>query len=387
MSSCYFDCFSGAAGDMILGAMLDAGLPMKYLLSELKKLKVGDYRIVKAHGHMPIKGTNIRIEVKKELGHGEYSWIDKTIEKSSLSPAVKELSRAIFGMIARAEAKVHGVSLDKVHFHEVGATDSIVDIVGAAIGFEYFGFDSVSASPLPMSRGKVKCAHGFLPLPAPATAEILKGIPTEPAIVKGELVTPTGAAILKTACEFFGESPIQKIERVGYGYGDKVFEEMPNALRMIVGEGFPMIVIQANIDDMNPQIFDYVIESLFSIGAADVDMAPVQMKKNRPAVRISALVPWGLKDDAIDIFLRETTTFGVKYWPVDRKVLCRKMVEKKVRRGKLRFKLGLDDDGRVIKAVPEYDDVKALAAKTGKPMIDLYLEAQSDARRFFSIGR
>jgi len=387
MSSCYFDCFSGAAGDMILGAMLDAGLPMKYLLSELKKLKVGDYRIVKAHGHMPIKGTNIRIEVKKELGHGEYSWIDKTIEKSSLSPAVKELSRAIFGTIARAEAKVHGVSLDKVHFHEVGATDSIVDIVGAAIGFEYFGFDSVSASPLPMSRGKVKCAHGFLPLPAPATAEILKGIPTEPAIVKGELVTPTGAAILKTACEFFGESPIQKIERVGYGYGDKVFEEMPNALRMIVGEGFPMIVIQANIDDMNPQIFDYVIESLFSIGAADVDMAPVQMKKNRPAVRISALVPWGLKDDAIDIFLRETTTFGVKYWPVDRKVLCRKMVEKKVRRGKLRFKLGLDDDGRVIKAVPEYDDVKALAAKTGKPMIDLYLEAQSDARRFFSIGR
>lgn len=387
MSSCYFDCFSGVAGDMLLGAMLDAGLPMKHLLAELKKLKVGDYRIVKVNGHMPIKGTNIRVEVKKELGHGEYSWIDKTIEKSLLSPAVKELARAIFGTVARAEAKVHGVSVDKVHFHEVGATDSIVDIVGAAIGFEYFGFDSIAASPLPIARGKVKCAHGFLPVPAPATMEILKGIPTEPALVKEELVTPTGVAILKTACEFFGESPIQKIERVGYGYGDKVFDEMPNALRMIVGEGFPMIVIQANIDDMNPQIFDHVIESLFAVGAADVDMAPIQMKKNRPAIKISALVPWQIKDYAIEILLRETTTFGVKYWPVDRKVLCRKMVEKKVRHGKLRFKLGLDDDGRVIKAVPEYDDVKALAAKTGKPMIEIYLAAQSEARKFFPIGR
>lgn len=372
MNIAYFDCFSGAAGDMILGALLDCGMPLAHLKRELGRLPLAGYDIEIFKRKKPIKGTDVRVAVKKDLNHSGYRSIDSMISKSRLSKPVKELSRAIFEKLGRAEAKVHGKALDHVHFHEVGATDSIVDIVGAAIGFDYFRFKEIYASPLPLSRGRIKCAHGFLPVPAPATIELMKGIPVEPASVRGELVTPTGAAILKTVVNHFGECPIQKVEHIGYGYGDKEFPDRINALRLIVGEGFPVIVIECDIDDMNPQIYDYALKKLFDAGALDVNLMPIQMKKTRPATRIHVVSPWDKKDALIDILLKETTTFGVRYFPVERRVLTRELKMKRTKFGKVRFKIGMDLNGNVLKKVLEYEDAVKIARRTGKPLAEVY---------------
>lgn len=371
MTIAYFDCFSGAAGDMILGALIDCGMPLAHLRRELKLLPLAGYDIEIFKRKKPIKGTDVRVAVKKDINHSGYRSIDSMISKSRLSKPVKELSRAIFEKLGRAEAKVHGKTLDHVHFHEVGAIDSIVDIVGSAIGFDYFKFGEIYASPLPMSRGRIKCAHGFLPVPAPATIELMKGIPVEPASVRGELVTPTGAAILKTVVKHFGECPIQKVEHIGYGYGDKKFPGHINALRLIAGEGFPAVVIECDIDDMNPQIYDYVMEKMFDAGASDVNLMPIQMKKMRPATRIHVVSPWDKKDALIDILLKETTTFGVRYFSVERKVLIRELATKRTKFGKVRFKIGLDASGRVIKKTPEYEDVLKIAKRTHQPLLKI----------------
>ncbi len=374
MSVAYFDCFSGVAGDMVLGSMVDAGLSMKLLRKELKKLNLGSYELKKARGKLPISGTNIQVLVKKDLPVTDYSSLDKMISKSGLKKNVRDLSRSILERLARAEAKVHGAAIDEVHFHEVGTTDSMVDIVGAAIGFDYFKFSSIHSSPIPMTHGRVKCAHGTFPVPAPATMELLKGVPLEPAPVRDEIVTPTGAAIITAVVESFGECPLQRVDRVGYGYGDKVFPKIPNALRLMIGDGFPVVVVEANIDDMNPQIFDYVIERLFSVGAVDVDLTAIQMKENRPAIKLSAMVPWKLKDAAMDVILAETTTFGVRYYPVERKMLFRNFKKKKMRSCDMIFKIGTDVEGNVVKISPEYREVKKLARKLKRPVIDVYRE-------------
>lgn len=368
MSIAYFDCFSGVAGDMVLGALIDAGMPLPHLKKQLKLLSLRGYELRLKKTHHGISGSNINVIVKKEPHHDDYKSLDRMIARSRLPKSAKTISRVIFEKLARAEAKVHCTDLDRVHFHEVGAVDSVVDVVGAAIGLDFFGFDAVYSSPIPMSRGKVRCAHGIMPVPAPATLEILKGIPLEKSNIKQEIVTPTGAAILASVVENFGECPLQKIEKIGYGFGDRKIPGVINAVRIMIGEGFPVVVVQANIDDMNPQIYDYVIDLFFKAGAVDVDLSPIQMKKNRPAVKLSVLVPWDKKEKIIDIFLKETTTFGVRYYPVDRKVLVRELVEKKTALGKVRFKLGLGPDGSIIKAVPEYEDVKRLALKTKQPL-------------------
>ena len=221
----YFDCFSGVAGDMVLGALVDAGLSLKYLKDELRKLDIGSYELKKVRGKLPISGTNIQVDVKKDLSIDDYTGLDGLIAKSGLKKNVKDLSRTILERLAHAEARVHGTSIEKVHFHEVGTTDSIVDIVGSAIAFDRFNFSSIYASPIPITRGRIKCAHGTFPVPAPATMELLKGVPLERAPVKDEIVTPTGAAIITTVATNFGECPLQKISKIGYGYGDKVFPE------------------------------------------------------------------------------------------------------------------------------------------------------------------
>jgi pyridinium-3,5-bisthiocarboxylic acid mononucleotide nickel chelatase len=368
----YFDCYSGVAGDMVLGALVDVGMPLKHLKEQLSKVNIGSYKITKAKGRRMIKGTNLHVEVLAGPKNDTYSALDKRIASSKLSKGVRELARTTFEKLAHAEARVHGVPLSKVHFHEVGAVDSIVDVVGAAIGVEYFKFDSIHSSPIPVTRGRVKTAHGLLPVPAPATLEILKGVPLESAPVNEEIVTPTGAAIVTTLAESFGESPLQIVRKTGYGYGDKVIPGIPNALRIMIGDGFPVVAIQTNIDDMNPQIFDYVIDKLFKAGAVDVDLVPCQMKKNRPAVKLSILSPWNHKDNIIDLLLKETTTFGVRYWPVDRKVLTRKVVQKKTKYGGIAFKVGYDHDGKQIKMVPEYEDLKRVARKRNVPLLELY---------------
>jgi uncharacterized protein (TIGR00299 family) protein len=374
MAIAYFDCFCGVAGDMILGSLIDAGMPLSRLERELKKINVGGYRLkkLKPRGPAHIRGTNLHVETTREFGDTRFSAIAKLIERSKLKPYVKEMSVAIMERLAKAESRVHGVPLDKVHFHEIGMTDSIVDCVGAAIGFAYFGFESISSSPLPITRGRIKCAHGMLPVPAPATLELIKGMPIEPSPVCEEIVTPTGAAILSTAVSHFGSCPLQRIEKIGYGFGDRIIPEMPNALRLMIGEGFPVVMVEATIDDMNPQIFDYLMDRLFEGGAVDVTLAPVQMKKNRQGTIVSCQVPWDLKDDVIAILLRETTTTGVRYFPVERRVMMREMKTVKTKRGTVRVKVARDDDLGVVKEIPEYEDMKKLAVKNKIPLIEAY---------------
>lgn len=371
MSIAYFDCYSGVAGDMILGAFIDAGFPVSYLKSQLKLLKLTGYKLALAPPSQQIRGKNVVIKTKDVSHHLDFKEIKRLISVSRLPKDTKEIANCIFYKLAKAEARVHGIPIEKVHFHEVGAIDSIVDIVGAAIGFTYFGFDEVYSSPLPITRGRIKCAHGTMPIPAPATLELLRGVPIEPSPIKEELVTPTGAAVLTTMVKSFGECPIQKIEKIGYGHGDKVFGDMINAVRLIIGEGFPAVVIQANIDDMNPQVYDYLIERLLDTGAQDVDLAAVQMKKNRPAIKLSVLASWHKKDAVINVIMEETTTFGVKYWPVDRKVLTRQLVTKRIKGENIRFKIGMDQDGKIVKTMPEYEDVKKLAKKLKLPMVEI----------------
>ena len=371
MSIAYFDCFSGIAGDMVLGSMVDAGLPLSYLKRELSKLQLRGYEIVRKEKRGAISGTNLHVITKKELGRSDYKTIRALIKKSKLSSQVKLIALAIFERLAEAEGKIHGVSKERAHFHEVGAVDSIVDIVGSSIGFEYFGFDEIYSSPLPVTRGRIRSAHGLLPVPAPATLHLIKGVPLEKAPVKDEIVTPTGAAIITTVAKHFGECPLQKIEKVGYGFGDKTFSGIPNALRLMIGEGYPVVVIEANIDDMNPQIFDYVMERLFKAGAVDVALQPIQMKKNRPAILLHCQAPWDKKENAIDVILKETTTLGVRYYPVERKILMREMKTVQTRFGKIRVKIARDDRGNIIKSIPEYNDLKKLSRRTGRSMLSV----------------
>lgn len=381
MTVAYFDCFSGVAGDMVLGALVDAGMPLAHLRRELKKLALPPHRISCSPVRRGICGTDLAVAVRRELPRSDYPFLDALIARSRLSRPVRETARAIFAGLARAEARVHGTAPRRVHFHEVGAVDSVVDIVGTAIGIEYFRFAEIHVSPLPVTRGRVEGAHGTLPVPAPATMELLKGVPLEPAPVKGEIVTPTGAAILTTVASHFGECPLQRIDRVGYGFGDKILPGMPNALRLLIGEGFPTVAIESNVDDMNPQLFEAAMERCFAAGAVDVHLEPVQMKKGRPGIKLCALAPWAAKDAVIGAILVHTTSFGVRYWPVERQVLTRELVTKKVRRGTIAFKVGCDSSGRIVKVLPEYEGVKKLAQKTKRPLAECYQEALAVARR------
>ena len=381
MTIAYFDCFSGIAGDMVLAAMLDAGLPLPYLKKELSKISMRGYKLEKERTGRTIKGTRFHVLTKipppplyKRGVRGDFPTIRNLIGQSKLKKSVKEMAQSIFHRLAQAEAKVHGVAIDKVHFHEVGAVDSIVDIVGSAIGFDYFDFKEVFSSPLPMTQGKIRSAHGMLPVPAPATLELIKGVSLEAAPVHDEIVTPTGAAIITTVAKHFGECPLQKIERIGYGFGDKTFPGIPNTLRLMIGEGYPIIVIEANIDDMNPQIFDYVMERLFDIGAVDVSLQPIQMKKNRPGILLQCQAPWDKKDKAIEVILRETTTLGVRYYPVERKVLTRELKTVETRFGRIRVKVAKDERCNIIKYIPEYEDMKRVAKKNKRAMLDAFSE-------------
>lgn len=380
MTIAYFDCFSGVAGDMILGALIDAGMPLSHLRKELLRVQIGRYEISAEKRRDEIAGTDVRVITKDKFHSAHYKDIDAAVAKSSLAKRVKDMSREIMSCIANAEAKVHGVSLGKVHLHEVGAVDSLVDVIGAAIGFEYFGFKEIHSSPLPMSRGSIKTAHGELPVPAPATLEIIKGIPLERTRIKGEIITPTGAAILKTVATHFGECPLQKIKNIGIGFGDRKIPGRPNCLRLIIGEGFPIVQIEADIDDMNPQLFDNAMQKIFAAGAVDVTIRPIQMKKNRPAVALSCIAPWDKKDRVIDVMLKQTTTFGVRYWPCERKVLTRKLITTTVRKGKLGFKVGRDEKGNIIKAMPEFEDVKRLAKNTNRSIAEIYAKALAQGR-------
>jgi len=375
----YFDCFSGISGDMILGALIDLGFPLGELINSLEFLNLSaDQITARVEERKGLKGIRVQIKLNQtDQKEKNFPEIKDLIEKSSLPSSVKERSIAIFYQLAQAEALVHRTPIEEVHFHEVGAVDSIIDIVGSVVGINYFNIDKIIASPLPLGRGFVHCKHGTMPLPAPATLEILKGIPVYGDGTIAETVTPTGAAIIATLAQSFGSIPLLKIEKIGYGLGEREDQEIPNLLRIILGNrerNFykeSLVVIETNIDDLNPEFYDYVLEILFSQGALDVFLVPVQMKKNRPGVILKVIAKESNKSDLIRTIFRETTTLGVRVNPVERFQLGRQTKVIETPWGKVRIKLIEEIDGN-LGAYPEYEDCKKIAREKNIPLKQVF---------------
>ncbi len=384
MKIAYFDCFSGISGDMVLGAFLNLGLDIKSLKKQLKKLPVTGYTITARHEKRHfITGTSVRIKSTKKSPERTFKDIKKLINISELSKRVKEISIAIFKTLAVAEAKVHGCKLEDVHFHEVGAIDSIVDIVGTSIGLEELAIEGVFASPLPAGSGWTKTSHGVMPVPAPATMELLKGMPVISTPVKNELTTPTGAAILKTLSRGFGTLPDMVIEATGYGVGRMDFRELPNLLRVVIGKSDKpaqqLIILETNIDDMNPQIYGYLIDNLLKYGALDAFLTPILMKKGRPAILLKVLCSNKYKKKLTDIILKETTTLGIRSYKVDRDCLERKEDVVSIHKGKIRVKIS-EKDGKPINIQPEYEDCRRIAKNIGMPLKEVMEKAKEAYR-------
>jgi hypothetical protein len=388
MKIAYFDCFSGISGDMALGALLDLGLPKPRLLQELKKLPLPDFDLeVSFCRRMNLRGKKVTVRPRKEEEERTFWVIKSMLEKSSLNSEVKELSIKIFEKLAKAEAKIHQQKIDEVHFHEVGAIDSLVDIVGVGVGIDHFRFDKVYVSSLPLGSGFVTCRHGVIPLPAPATVELLKGVPVHSAGMEGELVTPTGAAIIKVIATEFGSIPPMKIDRIGYGVGAKNFKERPNLLRIISGEPEGniqtdrAIVIETNVDDMSSQIHGYLMERLFELGAFDVSFFPVQMKKNRPGVILRVICEEGRKLELIKNIFKETTTLGIRCYEAERFKLSRWSEELPTRYGPILVKVVENIDGEV-EVFPEYEECKKVAREKGVALKEVYRAVRDDSRSF-----
>jgi hypothetical protein len=399
MRIAYFDCFSGASGDMILGALVDAGLPLSELQEQLKALKVGGFRLKRSRVMRgPIAATRMSVELiehehEHEHDHEDHHHhesrnlgdIERIIKKSSLPGAVKRDSLRIFQRLAEAEAKVHGKTIDEIHFHEVGAVDAIVDIVGAVVGLHALGIEQVLVSTIATGSGYVKCGHGLLPVPAPATANLLKGFDLERTDVKAELTTPTGAAILTTLGRRAETVPRFRVNKVGYGAGSRDNPLLPNVLRLIIGETAEtperdeVWVIETNIDDMSAQICGYLFEKLFAAGALDVYAAPIFMKKNRPGMLLRVIADEPAVPEMERILLSETTTFGLRRHKVWRTKLARRHVEAATRYGKLRVKVG-EMGGRVQTVAPEYEDCRAAAERAGVPLKRVCQAAMDAAR-------
>ncbi|MBU0672832.1 MAG: nickel pincer cofactor biosynthesis protein LarC [Candidatus Margulisbacteria bacterium] len=380
MKTAYFDCSSGIAGDMVLGALVDAGLDQTFLNKELKKLEIRDWKLdIKKIKRSQLRGTHLEVKTKPEHHHRHLKDILKIIRKSKLSKDVKQLSSRIFKKLAQAEAKVHGTSIDKVHFHEVGAVDAIIDIVGSCIGLEKLGIQQVFCSPLPTGKGKIKCAHGTLPIPTPATIELLKGVPIYSGGVNGELVTPTGAAIITSIASSFGDIPRLRLEAEGRGAGTRLYPQIPNFLRVYLGQSLvpsekdAIVQIEANIDDMDPKSYDKVIASLMKAGALDAYTIPVLMKKHRQGVQLVVLCTPDNRHPIVTRVFELTTTFGVRVYLVPREKLARKFKTVKTKYGKAKVKVGQLGQ-KTVTIAPEYEDYKRLARKHRIPIQKAYKE-------------
>ena len=380
----YFDCFSGISGDMILGSLVDLGVDIKLIRKELKKINLKGYKLtshqVKRNGIMGTK-VNVVIDpsIQKRNQARSFTDIKKLIVKSSLSENVKTDSIEIFRRIGTVEAKIHGTSLDKIHFHEIGAIDSIVDIVGGAICMSLLNIDIVFSSALNTGEGLINCEHGTIPIPAPATLKLLEGIPCYSSGTKNELTTPTGAAFIGYYGSKFGSLPKMNIMKSGYGAGSHEIKEIPNLLRVVLGEVLipskiiTMKVIETNIDDMNPEFYDHIMSQLLIAGAVDVFLTAVNMKKNRPGTLLTTLVSNDKFDCVVRIILEETSTFGIRHYDVVRTELKREHKLIKTPFGKVRVKVGSFAGSRLTVS-PEYEDCKKLALKKGIPVKRVYEE-------------
>lgn len=387
MRIAYFDCFSGASGNMILGAFLDAGLDVVYLKKQLRKLPLSGYslniRKVKKSG---LAATQFDVSLT-EKGRQTKSLNDirRIISKSALSAKIKNLSCEIFQELADAECGAHGCKMKQARFHEIGDTDSIIDIVGAAIALDYLKIDKIYASAINTGSGTINTAHGRFPIPAPATSILLKGVPIYCDGKGHELATPTGVAILKTICEKFGQMPLMETQQIGTGAGNFDTGDRPNVLRVFIGDAADetaggsynkdtVVVVQANIDDMNSVGTECILERIFKAGALDVYFAPIYMKKTRMGILLSAITEKKNLDAVLKAIFRETTTLGVRTYEVTRYKLDRSVETVRSKYGSVRIKMaGLDN--QIVSVSPEYEDCKRLSGKKAVPFRIVYGEA------------
>jgi len=384
MRLAYFDCFSGISGDMTLGALVDAGCSLETLRAELKGLSVPGWTIssekVWKNG---MSATLVKVATEDQTRHRGLAAMLEILEKSKLTEQVRNNAAAIFRKLGEAEAAVHDVPVEEIHFHEVGAIDAIVDIVGACVGFEALGIEKFACSPLNVGGGTAKMAHGLLPVPAPATAKLLQGKPTYSNGVQKELVTPTGAAIVATLCDSFGPQPAMTISAIGYGAGSTDLEGQPNVVRIMVGQAAEKVVpgfdpeisiIEANLDDMNPQIYGYFLEKALAAGALDVYTTPVQMKKNRPGTLLTLLCEPVDTNNLMSLIFAETTTLGARTYRAQRRALPRETVNVHTQYGDVHVKLSRVN-GSIRHVAPEYEDCRKLASEKNVPLQQVINEA------------
>jgi len=380
MKILYYDCFSGISGDMNLGAMIDIGIDKDFLADELNKLNLKGWEMIvnrdQRHG---IGGTRVSIrQTRHEHAHRHLEDVEEIIGGTSLDDSVKKLSLKIFMKVAEAEAKVHGIPVEEVHFHEVGAVDSIIDIVGAAICYNALKVDRVYVSVVELGGGMVQCDHGKLPVPAPATVEILKGIPVRTGGVDFEATTPTGAAIIAALGTDFNTREPLRLGKTGYGVGQKDHHNVPNLLRVSLGEsdtdihtGHDALLIECNIDDMNPEIYEYLTEKLFRAGASDVFCTSLIMKKGRPGTGLHVICEESSADSIREIIFSESTSIGIRTIPFRKDTLIRKLETVKSKYGDIRLKRSFFK-GREVSCKPEYEDCKRIAAEKGIPIKEVY---------------
>ena len=396
MKTLYFDCFSGASGNMILGGLIELGVDADVLRSELAKLNLeGIELVIEKVDRSGINSTHVEVKYPHEHVHRHLKDIVKIIADSSLAETVEQRAIAIFTRLAEAEAKVHGIPVERVHFHEVGALDAIVDIVGACIGFEMLGIERFVSSALNLGSGTVEIAHGKFPVPPPAVAELVRGIPVYSSEGTGELVTPTGAAIITTICDTYGVLPKISLEQVGYGAGTRDTKGSPNAIRLMLGETTgdhlvskgkyeKLVLLESNIDDASPQTLAFAMEKAFELNALDCWFTPIQMKKNRPATLFTVLCERAEIERIQEMLFRETTTIGIRRREVERASLDRTVETISTPFGDVRVKASVLD-GEVLTRKVEFDDLKQIAEATGEPLrqisakIERILDEQSQS--------
>ncbi|HTZ18554.1 MAG TPA: nickel pincer cofactor biosynthesis protein LarC [Dissulfurispiraceae bacterium] len=387
MKTAYFECAAGISGDMCLGALVDAGAKFNAIKKLLSQIPIAGYTIsARRVMRAGISSTKVDVIVVDKRGHAHSEtrkWKDirAIVNKSVLPERIKQKGLAIFRNLFEAEGKVHGEPFDSVHLHELGATDCIVDIFGTLIGMDVLGIEKVVVSPINLGSGTVHTAHGILPVPTPATIELLKGFPVYSSEIQFELTTPTGAVILKTLASSSTSFPCMSVETIGYGAGNREITRMPNVLRLSVGRPYPadgatdnsVMVMETNIDDMNPQYYEGAMKKLFAAGALDVFLENIIMKKGRPAVKLTAIVGDNEADKIADILFRETTTIGIRFYRAERKVLDREIKKIKTKYGLIRFKISRLR-GKIMTCTPEYEDVRSISEKTNIPAREIVRE-------------
>lgn len=390
MRIAYFDCFAGISGDMILGAIVDAGCPLETLNSALRKLPTFDISLTARKVlRAGIQGTKVDVACKEPPRDGPLSYKSMVdlLTDSALESEVKASCRRILDRMAASEGAVHGTSAGEVRFHEMGSIDTMADVVGSVVGLRTLRVDRIASSPVNVGSGRISGSHGVLPVPGPATAHLLRGTPIVSAGPAFELTTPTGAAVITSLSRSFGPLPPLQLLEIGYGAGDREFPEYPNLLRLMIGEEEKtepqgnqeeIAVIETNIDDMNPEFFDHLFEQAYQAGALDVFLTPVIMKKNRPGCLLSVLCPLEAVTPLATLLLQESSSFGVRTYRVQRRILAREVVEVRTHLGAVRVKLG-KLGGRVVQISPEYEDCKRLAQSSGIPIRTVYSEAQRAA--------